>query len=88
MTDIFSCLYSLSFHSFTVFFFFFFKHYLFIYFWLRTVFLAVHGLSPVAVSGVEWGATLRRSAQASHCSGFSCCGARVGEQASVVAAQA
>ena len=46
----------------------------------------MHGLSPVAVSGVEWGATLRRSAQASHCSGFSCCRARVGEQASVVAA--
>ena len=60
------------------------KFYLFIY-----LFLAVLGLcccmwlSLVAVSG----ATLRCGAQASHCGGFSCCGARtVGSQASVVVA--
>ena len=79
ITDFFFCLYSLSFHSYYG--LFFFKHYLFIYFWLRPVFLAVHGLPPVGASGVEWGATLCRSAQASHCSGFSCCRARApGEQ--------
>ena len=32
-------------------FFLFFKIYLFIYFWLRWVFIGVHGLSLVAVSG-------------------------------------
>ena len=40
-------------------------------FWLCWVFVAVHWLSLVA----ERGATLRCSAQASHC-GFSCCRAR------------
>ena len=56
---------------------------LFIYFWLRWAFVAVHGLSLVAASG----ATLRCGAQASHCGGFSCCGARaVGAWASVVVA--
>ena len=44
--------------------------YLFIY-WLRWVFVAARGLSLVVASGV----TLRCSAQASHCGGFSCCGA-------------
>ena len=35
----------------------------------------------------EWGATLHRGAQASHCSGFSCCGAwALGAQASAVVA--
>ena len=35
----------------------------------------------------EWGATLRCGAWASHCSGFSCCGARaLGSWASVVVA--
>ena len=54
-----------------------------IYFWLRWAFVAVHGLSLVAASG----ATLRCGAQASHCGGFSCCGARaVGAWASVVVA--
>ena len=57
--------------------------YLFIYFWLRWVFVAVHGLSLV----VARGSTLRCGARASHCSGFSCCGARApGTQASVVVA--
>ena len=52
--------------------FFFFKS--FVYFWL-------HGFLQLWRAG----ATLRCSAQASHCSGFSCCGARaVGTQASVV----
>ena len=43
--------------------------YLFIYFWLHWVFIAARGLSLVAASG----ATLRCSAWASHCGGFSCC---------------
>ena len=49
---------------------FFFK--LINYFWLHWVFIAVHGLSLVVVSGGYsslWCA-------ASHCGGFSCCGAR------------
>ena len=51
--------------------------YLFIYFSLRSVFVAAHGAE----------ATLGCSAQASHCSGFSCCGARaLGTRASVVVA--
>ena len=42
------------------------------------------GLSLVAVSG----ATVRCGAQASHCRGFSCCGAQaLGAQASVVVAR-
>ena len=57
--------------------------YIFIYFWLRWVFIAVCGLSLVVVRG----ATLRCSAQPSHCGGFSCCGARaLGARASVVVA--
>ena len=53
---------------------------LFINFWLHWVFVATRGLSLV-------GATLRCGARASHCSGFSCCGARaLGVQASVVVA--
>ena len=70
-------------------FFFFFKNlsflfiYVFIYFWLRWVFVAVHGLSLVAA-----GATLRCGVWASHCRGFSCCGARaLGVWASVVVAR-
>ena len=49
--------------------------YLFIYFcfWLCWVFVAVRELPLVAASGV----TLRCSAQASHCSSFSCCRACV-----------
>ena len=55
--------------------------YLFIYLWLQWVFVAV-GFSLVAVS-----AGYPCSAQTSHCSGFSCCGARaLGAQASVVVA--
>ena len=55
--------------------------YLFIYFWLHWVSVAARGLSLVAASG----AILRCGARASHCSGFSCCGAwALGTQASVV----
>ena len=55
--------------------------YLFIYFWLRWVFVAACNLSLVAE------ATLRCSAQASHCGGFSCCGAQaLGARASVFVA--
>ena len=58
--------------------------YLFIYFWLRWVFVAACGLSLVAVSG----AILPCGAWASHCSGFSCCGAQaLGLRASVVVAR-
>ena len=61
--------------------FFFFK---LVYFWLHWVFIAARGLPLVAARG---GATLRCGAQASHCGGFSCCGARApGVQASVVVA--
>ena len=50
-------------------------------FWVRWVFIAVCGLSLV----VARGPTLQCSARASHCGGFSCCGARaLGAQASVV----
>ena len=50
----------------------------FYYFLLCWVFVAARGL----------GATLRRGARASHCSGFSCCGARaLGARASVVVAR-
>ena len=53
------------------------------YFWLCWVFVAAHGLSLVAASG----ATLHCGAPASHCGGFSCCGARaLGMRASVVVA--
>ena len=45
-------------------------------FWLRWVFIAAHGLSLAAGEG------------ASHCGGFSCCGARaLGAWASVVASR-
>ena len=54
----------------------------FIYFWLCWVFAATHGLSLVAVSR----APLHGGAPASHCGGFSCCGAEVlGTQAPVAA---
>ena len=67
--------------------FFFLKNklfiYLFIYLCLCWVFTAARGLSLVAARG----ATLRCGAQASHCGGFSCCGAwALGAQASVVVA--
>ena len=56
--------------------------YLFIYFRLRWVFVAVCGLSLVAASGGY------SSLWASHCGGFSCCGARaLGARASVVVAR-
>ena len=56
---------------------------LFIYFWLRWVFVAARGLSLVVASGGY--SSLR--ARASRCGGFSCCRARaLGAQASVVVA--
>ena len=65
-------------------FLFFFLITLFIYFWLRWVFISARGLSLVAAIG----ATLRCGARASHCGGFSCCGARaLGARASVVVAR-
>ena len=55
----------------------------FIYFWLHWVFVAACGLSLV----VESGAALHCGVRASHCGGFSCCGARaLGTRASVVVA--
>ena len=68
--------------------------YLFIYFWLRWVFVAARGLSLVAVSrgySSLWctGFSLwwLLIAVASHCGGFSCCRARaLGTWASVVVA--
>ena len=61
--------------------FFYLFIYLFIYlFWLRWVFVAARGLSLV----VARGGYSRCSAQASHCSGFPCYGARaLGARASV-----
>ena len=57
---------------------------LFIYFWLCWVFVAARQLSLVVASG----ATLRCGVRASHCSGFSCCGARaLSARASVVVAR-
>ena len=57
--------------------------YLFIYFWLCSVFIAAHRLSLVAARGT----TLCCSAWASHWGGFSCCGAwALGVRASVVVA--
>ena len=53
-----------------------------IYIWLRWVFVAARRLSLVTASR---GATLRCGARASHCGGFSCCGAQaLGAWASVV----
>ena len=52
--------------------------YLFIYFWLRWVFVAVHGLSLVAPSG---------GYSSLQCGGFSCCRVwALGARASVVVA--
>ena len=54
-------------------------------FLLRWFFIATCGLSLAVVGG--WGATLGCGAQASHCGGFSCCGAQaLGVRASVVVA--
>ena len=61
----------------------FFCVYLFIYFWLRWVFIAVRGLSLIAARG----ATLHCGVWASHCGGLSCCGSwALGAGASVVVA--
>ena len=67
--------------------------YLFIYFWLHWVFVAARELSLVAAWGgcsLLWftAATVRCGVWASHCGGFSCCGARdLGTWASVVVAR-
>ena len=64
--------------------FYFYFILLFIYFWRHWVFIAACGLSLAAVRG----ATPHCSARASHCSGFSCCGARaLGVRTSVVVAR-
>ena len=54
-----------------------------VYFWLHWVFIAAR-----AFSSLQWaGATLRCAAWASHCEGFSCCGAQaLGTRASGTAA--
>ena len=55
----------------------------FIYFWLHWVFVAAHGFLYLRGAG----AALSCGARASHCGGFSCCGARaLGTWASVVVA--
>ena len=60
---------------------------LFIYLCLRWVFVAAKQQAVGFLSLQRAGATLRCGAQASHCGGFSCCGARaLGTQASVVVA--
>ena len=59
------------------------EKYFFFFFWLGWVFIALRRLSLV----VAIRATLHCGAQASHCSGFSCCRAQsLGRWASVVAA--
>ena len=56
---------------------------LFIY-WLRWVFVAARAFSSCG----EWGAALRCGVRASHCGGFSCCGARaLGSRTSEVVAR-
>ena len=58
-------------------------YYLFIHFLVELGLVAAHGLSLVVAS--RGGATLRCGVWASHCGGFSCCGARaLGARASVV----
>ena len=69
-----------------IFSFFFFFQWLFhfIFYFLLFIFLAALGLCCCAwafSSCCELGATLRCSAWASHCSGFSCCGAQALEHA-------
>ena len=60
-------------------------------FYLFVYFLAALGLcccTRAFSSCGEWGLTLRCGAWASHCGGFSCCGARaLGARASVVVAR-
>ena len=62
---------------------FFFLIHLFIYFWLHWVFGTAHGLSLL----VESRGYSSCGAWASHCGGFSCCGAQaLGARASVIVA--
>ena len=53
-------------------FFFFNEGLINLFIWLCWVFVAARGLFS---SCGNWGATLRCGARASHCGGFSCCGA-------------
>ena len=63
---------------------FIFNKFIYFIFWLHWVFVAVHGLSLVVASG----GCSSCGARASHCSGFSCCGAQaLGARASVVVAR-
>ena len=66
------------------------RFYLFIYLFLFTYLFGCVGSSLLHMGFLQLhraGATLRCGARASHCSGFSCCGARaLGAQASVVVA--
>ena len=58
-------------------------YFIYFYFWLCWIPVAVSGLSPVVVSG----ATPRCGTQAPHCCGLSCCGAWApGARASIVVA--
>ena len=67
---------------------FFFKKYLFILFILFLGALGLHCCMRAFLQLRRVGATLPCGARASHCSGFSCCGARaLGAQAAVVAAR-
>ena len=54
--------------------------FLFIYVWLCSVFMAVHGLFS---SSGEWGLLSSYGAQTSHFSGFSCCRAQVQGRTSI-----
>ena len=56
------------------------KNFFFIYFWLHWVFVAVHGLSLVALSG----GTLHCGMRAFHCYGFSLQSTGSGHKGSVV----
>ena len=58
--------------------------FLFIYFWLHWVFIAVHAL----LSCSQWGLLSRCGVRASHCGGFSCSRAQaLGPRSSVAAAR-
>ena len=64
-------------HAFSILFFFFLIN-LFIYFWLRWVFIATHGLSLVVSGDCSslWCAGFSLRSTDSRCAGFSSCGAR------------
>ena len=73
-TDLRGCLYCLQYHcrfGTSETFFFCLTDIFFFFFWLHWVFIAVCGLSLVAVS--RGYSSLQDTVLASHCSGFSCC---------------